>query len=151
MTARFLPLLVVSLALCGLANAAPAPFQKAAEPDRPEVTLTGWLPDQALAAGAPSVITRQGDYEAVAKAYGIVSPPRVDFRTHFVFVHVAVGYGEVRCEIGGGGDLRAISPPVLTRGRKCCLELESATNRYLIKSFRRSAVKSVNGVSLPRK
>ena len=151
MTARFLPLLVVSLAWCGLAQAAPAPFQKAAEADHPEVTLNGWLPDARLAAGAPSMITRQSDYEAVAKAYGVAAPPKVDFRTHFVFVHVAISYGEVRCEIGGDGDLRATSAPVLMRGRKCGLGMESATNRYLIKSFRRSAVKSVNGVSVPRK
>lgn len=153
MTARSLPLLVLSLALCGLAHAAPAPFQKVAEAEHPEVTLSGWLSDPSLAYGAPSVITRQSDYEAVAKAYGIASPPKVDFRTHFLFVHVTAGYGEMRCEIGGNGDLRAVSAPVLLRGCKevkCGLEVAAGT-RFLIKSFRRSAVKSVNGVSLARK
>jgi hypothetical protein len=144
MLARRLSLL--ALVLAGTAQAAPAPFQRAAEPERPEVTLSGWLPDQRLAAGAPSVITRQSDYEAVAKAYGIASPPRVDFRTHFLFVHVALGYGEMRCEVGGDGDLRAVSAPVLVFGCKG----GPAGHRFLIKSFRRCDVRSVNGVALQR-
>ena len=61
------------------------------------------------------MITRQSDYEAVAKAYGIAAPPGVDFRTHFVFVHVSASYGEVRCEIGGNGDLRAATAPLCRR------------------------------------
>jgi hypothetical protein len=152
MTARLLLSLVLSLPLCALADAAPAPFQRAAEPDRPEVALSGWLHDARLAAGAPSVITRQSDYEPVARAFGIANPPRVDFRTHFLFVHVSSGYGEIRCQIGTDGDLRAVESPVLHRGCKdgrCGLDV--AGNRYLITSFRRSAVKSVNGVALPRK
>src|SRR5262249_24591990 len=121
MTARLLPLLFVSLALCGLANAAPAPFQKAAEPERSEIALSGWLPAARLAVGAPSVITRQSDYESVAKAYGIANPPPVDFRTHFLFVHLSAGYGEVRCEISTNGDLRAVATATPhIRGCKDC-------------------------------
>src|SRR5262249_3036208 len=106
MSARLLVLLVLPLALCGPAPAAPAPLRRAGA-DQPEGVLRGFLPDPRLAPGAPSGIVRPEAYRSVAKAYGIADPPRVNFRTHFLFVHVWPR-GDVRCVIDGGGDLRAV-------------------------------------------
>jgi hypothetical protein len=143
-----LRLSLLALAFAATAQAAPAPFQKAAEPERPPVVLSGWLLDERLAVGAPVVIVRRADYEAVAKAYGIAELPPVDFRTHFLFVHLWNG-GDAGCVIDGRGDLRATGGTAGLGGRrefKCC---EIDPMRYLIKSFPRSAVRSVNGRPLP--
>src|SRR5262249_57424316 len=46
------------------------------------------------AQGDRQVIASQADWQAAAQAWGIAEPPRVNFRTHFLFVHTAgVGYG----------------------------------------------------------
>src|SRR4051812_30119970 len=81
MRASFLPV----LALAGLAHAAPAPFPRPA-PEQAPVLLHGWLPGQRLV-GNPSVIACQADYEAAAKALGIETLPRVNFKTHFLFIN----------------------------------------------------------------
>ena len=147
MLPRLLPLLGLSLMLAGLAHAAPAPLRKD-RPDQPAVELRGWLRQRPV--GEPCAITRQADWQAVAKAWGIAEPPRVDFRTHFLFVHVTTGYGEVRCEIDGRGDLRAV------RGGGGWHDgiVEECGKRpgpcYLLESFRRSAVKTVNGLPVPK-
>ena len=82
----------------------------------------------------------------MAQAWHVASPPKVDFRTHFLAVHVASGYGILRFEIDGTGDLRGVGGhdlgDDLIRG--------GYGPRYLIKSFRRSEVKTVNGLPLPR-
>jgi hypothetical protein len=148
MSARsLLPLLLVLAA--APVHAAPAPFHRP-EPARPEVMLRGWIND-GVAACAPSFVTRQSDYESVARAFGIANPPRVDFRTHFVFVHVAPASsasGEPRID---GGDLRAAAAPAPAMIRN---ELRSgfmvSGSRYLIKAYRRNTVRTVNGVALPK-
>jgi hypothetical protein len=149
MSARML-LPLFALALAVPIHAAPAPFQRPA-PDDPDVVLRGWIRDQSVAACAPSFITTQTDYESVAKAWGITTPPRVDFRTHFLFVYVSNGRGEVRCEIDGKGDLRGFGGNIPDDGNALSGLRVAAGQRYLIKSFRRSAVKTVNGVALPKK
>src|SRR5262245_29510133 len=148
MPPRLLPLLGLSLVLAGLAQAAPAPLRKD-RPDQPAVELRGWLRQRPI--GEPCAITSQADWQAVAKAWGIAEPPRVDFRTHFLFVHVTAGRGEVRCVIDGRGDLRAEHPAALLHeGLECLGGLEAAGPRYLLESFRRCDVKTVNGLPLPR-
>src|SRR5262249_39636891 len=113
--------------------------------------LSGWLPDPSLADGAPSMIVRQADYQSVAKAYGIANLPKVNFRTHFLFVHVRRGYGEIRYEIGNG-DLRATAVPPLGEGAQGGFRCRAGPvgYRFLIESFSRSEVRTVNGVPVPR-
>jgi len=148
MTARSL-LLALPLALAVPVNAAPAPFQRA-EAAHPEVVLRGWIHDANVAACAPTFITRQSDYESVAKAWGIANPPRVDFRTHFLFVHVSRGYGGDVNPALDRGDLKAAAPQPQPVMRECEVGFRVAGFRYLIKSYRRSEVRSVNGVALPK-
>jgi hypothetical protein len=154
MPARLLVLIALAVALAGLAQAAPAPLRRP-QPDQPEVVLSGWLPHPSLADGAPSMIVRQADYQSVAKAYGITNLPKVDFRTHFLFVHVRRGYGEIGSQIDGSGDLRATAtaaPDLLYYGDGGGGFGKGGPGgyRFLIRSFRRSAVKTVEGVSVPR-
>src|SRR5262245_52360642 len=141
MPPRLLPLLGLSLVLAGLAHAAPAPLRKA-RPDQPAVELRGWLRQRPV--GEPCAITRQADWQAVAKAWGIAEPPRVDFRTHFLAVHVSAGYGAANFELDGRGDLRIVAQPARLQ---CALPPGS---RYLLESFRRCDVKTVNGLPLPK-
>jgi hypothetical protein len=145
MLARRLSLL--ALVLAGMAQAAPAPFQKAAGPEQAEVNLSGALPDARLAAGAPAAIVSRADYLSVARAWGIAKPPEVDFRTHFLAVYASGAYGSVSFDVDGRGDLRAVVQRV---SLKCCLR-EPGGSSFRIKSFPRSAVKTVNGAPLPRK
>jgi hypothetical protein len=150
---RLVRLVLVALALAAAAHAAPAPTRRP-ETQRQPVNLTGWLYDPALAVGAPSLITRQSDYEAVARAFGVTQPPPVDFRTQLLVVHVWGGDGDARLEIDARGGLRCVGAAVrrvdqLGRGRLLACKLELVGLRYLIKSFPRSAVKTVNGVAVP--
>ena len=151
MPARLLPLLVLPL-VYGLATAAPAPLRKA-EAAQPEVMLTGWLPRDRVPVGEPGAITCQEDWQTVARAWGIAGPPRVNFRTHFLAVHVWTGHGTARFEADGEGGLRVINqeaPDNLYGNLRGFAILPPSGPRYLIKSFRRSAVKSVKGLPLPR-
>jgi hypothetical protein len=152
---RALSLLV--LAIAGLAHAAPAPLpQREQGPEYPPVLLNGWLPEQHLTRN-PSVIVCQSDYQAAAKALGIQDPPRVNFRTHFLFIHISSGYGQVTCAIDGNGDLRAVGsfdsgdgPERFGLGFGRGGRARSGL-RYLVQSFPRSAVKTVNGAPLPKR
>src|SRR6187455_3015745 len=80
--------LAASLALAALTHAAPAPFRRA-EATHPEVSLRRQLPYSQRSRAHPSVIVRQSDWEAAARAWGIEDPPKVDFRTHFLAAHVS--------------------------------------------------------------
>ena len=73
----------------------------------------------------------------------------MDFRTHFLFVHLFTGHCLAGCSVDGDGDLRAAVAPALT-GQFGDLTAQSGT-RYLIKSFPRSAVKTVDGLPLPKR
>src|SRR5262245_57700416 len=134
MPARLPLLLVASLSftLAGPAPGAPAPLRRA-EPAQPEVLLSGWLPQDLPPAGEPRAIGNQADYAAAARAWGIAEPPRVDFRTHFLAVHVSAAYALAGFEIDGSGDLRAVArrAPV-----KCRLGAEASGVRFTIQSFR---------------
>jgi hypothetical protein len=112
---------------------------------QPEVSLTGF-PQHGWLTNAPaSVIVRQADWHAVAQVLGIQNPPRIDFRTHFLFFVVGDDVDGARFEIDGRGDLRAIlvNPEVDGIGLR-------PGPVYLVKSFRRTEVKTVNGLPLPR-
>jgi hypothetical protein len=141
------------LALAGLAHAAPAPFAKPSRgPEHPPVLMSGWL-EQRLP-GNPSAITRRSDWEAFAATLGIKDVPDVNFRTHFLFVHLSAGYGLVGARVDGTGDLRAFGDfRALDEGGIAALLDDSQVRhgpRYLIQSFPRSAVKTVNGAPLPK-
>jgi len=111
--------------------------------------LSGRLPRDRVPAGEPRAITCQEDWRAVAQAWGIAGPPRVDFRTHFLAVHVWDGHGMARFQADGEGGLRVISQEA-PDNRSGFGGLRVAGPRYLIRSFRRCDVKSVKGVPLPR-
>jgi hypothetical protein len=149
MTAR---LLLLALALAPLALAAPAPFLAPATPPQREVELRGTHPVADSAGRVPQVITTDAAYLAEAEALGVKNPPPVNFRTHFLFVLVAPGYVTVNCEIVGG-DLRAaggLRPQARDGLRPIRCGKAAMYSAYLIKSFRRSAVKTVNGRPLQR-
>jgi hypothetical protein len=143
MPARLL-LVAVSLALAASSHAAPAPLPRPTQrgPHAP-VQRTGQT--HVKFTGTLSV-TRTSDWETFARTLGIKDPPRVDFRTHFLFVHGTPGDDPGRSEIDGAGDLRVVRPPA-KRGMKFLVE-EPANVRYLIKSFPRSAVRTVSGREL---
>jgi hypothetical protein len=117
-----------------------------ATPQQPDVELRGPHPGDRLGGRVPCVVTSEAAYRGLAEAWGIKSPPAVNFRTHFLFVQVSNGYGPLNCEIVGG-DLRVV-------GGQAVDDLKSGylikSSGYLIKSFRRSAVKTVNGQPLPK-
>src|SRR5262245_35067340 len=143
MLPRLLPL-VTCLSVVLPLQAAPAPLRRA-EPARPEVLLRGCLPQDRLPVGEPRAVGTQADYQALARAWGIAEPPRVDFRTHFLAVHFVPGHFVhiVRFEVDDKGDLRPV-----TQSTAHVSGLEPPPNRFLIQSFRRSAVKTVNGLPL---
>jgi hypothetical protein len=145
MLSRLLPL-VGCLSVAVLLQAAPAPFRKA-EPARPEVLLRGFLTQDRVPVGEPSAIGNQADYRALARGWGIAEPlPRVDFRTHFLAVHVTGPFVHVvRFEVDDRGDLRPV-----TQSTAHMTGFEPAGHRFVIQSFRRSAVKTVNGLPLPK-
>src|SRR5262245_41962304 len=147
MLPRLPPLLGLSLILAGLAHAAPAPLRKD-RPEQPPVELRGWLRQRPV--GEPCAITCQADWQTVAKAWGIHDPPRVDFRTHFLAVHVWAGYGTVSFRADGEGDLRVINSVINEVAMILPLRPHIRGPCYLIKSFRRCDVKTVNGLPLPR-
>ena len=79
-------------------------------------------------------------------AWGITNPPRVDFRSHFLAVHVTGPFVHVvRFEVDGSGDVRPV-----TQSTAHLLGYEVAGHRILIQSFRRSAVKTVKGLPPPK-
>jgi hypothetical protein len=150
MFARVLSL--AALVFVPLAFAAPAPFVKPATPQA-DVEIQGFQSSMPQGGIVPSVITNETAYRGLADAWGIKSPPPVNFRTHFLVVRLYSGHGTPRFQIVGG-DLRAaaVQVDVLTADRRLvafkCKEAYSPP-RFLIKSFRRSAVKTVNGQPLP--
>jgi hypothetical protein len=147
MPSRALSIFVV--ALLGTAHAAPAPLPKRGQgPEYPPVLMSGWGSGRRLP-GNPSVITRRSDWEAFAAALGIKDVPKVNFRTHFLFVHFSSGYGLVGARVDGAGDLRAFGD-FPSEQEELLLGERPAGPRYLIKSFPRSAVKTVNGLPLPQ-
>jgi hypothetical protein len=145
MPARLLPLLALSLA--AVAQAAPAPFPKTQRgPEYAPVLLRGFLLQDKVPLGDCSAIGNQADYRALARAWGIAQPPRVDFRIHFLAVHVCAPLVHVvRFEADDRGDLRAV-----TQSTAHMYGFEPAGHRFLIRSFPRSAVKTVNGLPLPK-
>src|SRR6184192_2699207 len=123
MRALPLPLAALALALAGTAPAAPAPFRRPEPPQapRPDVQLRGWLSHDRFQTGGPFVITRAADWRGLAKAWGIQGQSEVDFRTHFLAVHVVEEEsGFAVFELSDRGDLRAVFQP---RSLKCGLEV----------------------------
>jgi hypothetical protein len=148
---RILPLLALALAAC-LVRAAPAPLPKSERgPEQRPVYLAGAMPDRdRLPAGTRAVASRAG-WEHLARTLGIRAAPAVNFRTHFLAVHVAAS------DLRGGifwvedGDLRH---GLGRRGEdKVAIRFADLDEPpgYLIQSFPRSAVKTVNGAPLPKR
>lgn len=132
---------ILALALAALAHAAPAPLPRF-ETFAP-VDLRGTMPHMSLAGGPPQVIGTPEAYRRLTSEWGITSPPKVTFRTHFLLVTTTAGGSEVGYELIGT-DLRAVPP---TPFLKCGLSLHVPAG-YRIRSFSRSEVKSVGGVPL---
>src|SRR5262245_780627 len=145
MLPRLLPL-VTCLSIAVALQAAQAPLRRA-EPAQPEVQLRGFLPKDRLPVGEPVAVGNQADYQALARAWGIAAPPRVDFRTHFLAVHVAAPFNHIRFEVADKGDLRPVVPWEDTTH---VYSPQLPGHRFLIQSFRRSAVKTVKGLPLPK-
>ena len=146
MLPRLLPL-ATCLSVAVALQAAPAPMRRA-EHAQPEVLLRGLLRQEPrpLSLGETRAVGNQADYQALARAWGIAEPPRVDFRTHFLAVHVVGQFIHiVRFDVDGEGDLRAV-----TQSTAHLSGFHVPGNRFLIQSFRRSAVKTVNGLPLPK-
>jgi hypothetical protein len=143
MLQRLLPLvacLFVALPIEG----APAPFRRK-EAAQPEVLIRGFLPEGRRPPGEPWAVGNQADYRALAAAWGIPNPPRVDFRSHFLAAHVTGPYLHImRFEVADG-DVRPV-----TYSTAHILGLEVPGHHILIQSFRRSAVKTVKGYPPPR-
>jgi hypothetical protein len=141
--ARTLPLIAFAVAFAAIAHAAPAPSRPSRGPEQAPVLLTGYLRGE-RPVGNPSAIVRHADWEAFAKVLGIEQPPRVNFRTHFLFVHVSQSYSTLKSEIDENGDLRVVVTllHVITK--------EPPGPNYLVQSFPRSAVKTVNGLPVPK-
>jgi hypothetical protein len=141
MPARTLSLL--TLALLGLAHAAPAPLPRRGPAEQAPVKITGTLRSGRLT-DAPHAIVTEAEWGEVAKAWGVKDAPHVDFRRHFLAVHVGGVNRTVRFE-NRAGDLVVVD-----------VASEEAPERrpvfgYLIQSFPRSAVKTVNGLPLPKR
>ena len=136
-------LALLALAVVGAARAAPAPF-RVTEPAQAEVNLSGYLRRQTQPPSAPMVLASRAAYLRVAQAWGITNPPAVDFRTHFVLAFASEGLGGFDFEKDGRGGLRVVELP--PKGRCCDLP---AGAHYQVRSFPRSAVKTVNGAAVP--
>lgn len=137
---RTLSLLV--LAVAGLVHAAPAPLPRRGPAEQVPVKLTGTLRSDRLT-DAPHVIVTEGEWHAVAKAWGIKDAPPVDFRRHFLAVNVSDNSTSTRFVIEAG-DLVTVEQVGgdVPDGRPIL--------GYLIQSFPRSAVRTVNGRPLPK-
>src|SRR5690348_11893997 len=96
-------LAVAALALAPLVQAAPVPFPKPAA--QADVEIRGAYQGPPLAGVMPQPVTSEAAYRGLAEVLGIKSPPMVDFRTHFLLVHVSTEYGGPRFVIADG-DLR---------------------------------------------
>ncbi len=150
-------LALAALSAVTSAHAAPTPFARPAP--QGDVEIRGALPGQPWQPGAAArvaaVVTSEAAYRALAEAWGVKAPPPVNFRTHFVVAVISHGHGGIRCD-AAGGDLRVLDgvvPPAdgaevggfarIKFGLKCSEGPPSP--QFLIKSFRRSAVKTVTG------
>lgn len=139
--------LLLALTLTPLAQAAPAPFPKGSAAEQAPVVLKGWLSRDRIPVGEPLGIARQSDWVAAAKAWNIQNPPKVDFRTHILVVHISDDSSRVvRFEIDDSGNLRTVVGPVqIWEGLKAPM-----LPGFRIQSYPRSQVKTVNGLSLPK-
>ena len=126
-------------------QAAPAPFLRA-KPAQPEVLLRGFLPKDRRPAGETWAVGNQAAYRALTAAWGIANPPWVDFRSHFLAVHVTGPFVHIlRFEVDAGGDVRPV-----TQSTAHFLGYQVPGHSILIQSFRRSAVKTVKGLPPPK-
>jgi hypothetical protein len=146
---RVLSLIVLALAAC-LVRAAPAPLPKSERgPEQRPVYLAGAMPGRdRLPAGTWAVASRTG-WEHLARTLGIRAAPAVNFRTHFLAVHVTASDHRGGIFWVEDGDLRF----GLGRGDKVAIRFADLDEPpgYLIQSFPRSAVRTVNGLPLPKR
>ena len=113
---------------------------------KPTTQWKGSLPndeDRALIKVAPKLITTAQDVEKVWKAWRITEKmPEVDFAKHFLLVDTTVGSVlNVRAALDDNGNFRAMG--MATRDRRPGF-------RYVISSFSREGVKTVEGKELPK-
>jgi hypothetical protein len=131
---------ITAVALVSLATA----DEPKKEPVKLTVDLFGSVEDEKLQKEAPasSVIVSAKGWDALAKAWGIKDPAKVDFEKELLLVATSVGSKlNVNGKLDAKGDLK-----VLGFGTR---DLRPGF-RYAIKSFSRDGVKTVNGKELPK-
>jgi hypothetical protein len=112
--------------------------------EKPTVNLTGRVADRDLQKEAPQsgAIVSQKGWDKLVKAWNITDPPKVDFTKELLLVATTVGSGlNVSPQLDNKGDLKltGIVTDDLRPGFK-----------YVIKSFSRAGVKTINGKELPK-
>ncbi len=138
--------LLLTAAFAALAGLLPAARSVADDKKEAKATvdLTGSLDDLALMKEAPpsGVVVSEKGWEKLAKAWGIMEPPKLDFSKELLAVATTRG-GQLSLnpKLDEKGDLR--TGAVATR------DLRNGF-RYAIKSVSRDGVKTVNGRELPK-
>jgi hypothetical protein len=141
-------LALLALAAATAAEAAPAPFARPELPPAPAVQLRGRLA-AAEADVPPFFVVSQADYQALAARWKIAAPPEVHFRTQILVVTAYRWDSRPHYDLTASGDLRVtVTPDVDLRSELGRLVRRSPS--YEIKSFPRAAVRSLNGVPVPR-
>ena len=113
--------------------------------DTPKLTvdLSGSIDDAELMKKAPpqNVVVSEKGWEALAKAWNLKDPPKVDFTKEVLVVATTQGGKLTMNPVTQAGDLKVVA--ISTRDLRPGF-------RYAIKSFSKDGVKTVNGKELPK-
>ena len=113
--------------------------------DTPKLTvdLSGSIDDAELMKKAPpqNVVVSEKGWEALAKAWNLKDPPKVDFTKEVLVVETTQGGKLTMNPVTQAGDLKVVA--ISTRDLRPGF-------RYAIKSFSKDGVKTVNGKELPK-
>ena len=128
-----------------LACAAFAAADDKKDPPKAKLTveLSGSIDDAELAKKAPTqnVVVSEKGWEALAKAWNLKDPPKVDFTKELLVVATTSGGRLNLTPSVKDGDLKAVA--IATRDFRPGF-------RYAIKSISRDGVKTVDGKPLPK-
>ena len=113
------------------------------DPPKLTVDLSGSIDDAELAKKAPpqNVVVSEKGWEALAKAWNLKDPPKVDFTKEVLVVATTQGGKLTMNPVTQAGDLKVVA--ISTRDLRPGF-------RYAIKSFSKDGVKTVNGKELPK-
>lgn len=128
-----------------LACAALAPADDKKDPPKAKLTvdLFGSVDDAELMKKAPAqnVVVSEKGWEALAKAWNLKDPPKVDFTKEVLVVVTTVGSRLSLTPAVKDGDLKITA--IATRDLRPGF-------RYAIKSISRDGIKTVDGKALPK-